>query len=66
MPCDKLGCDRHLNSHSRCLDELSPRQVLVAVDQALSAYRRDGSRRVPEGGAAVQTPVSKNPLQQQT
>jgi heptosyltransferase-3 len=66
MPCDKLGCDRHLNSHSRCLDELSPRQVLAAVDQALSAYRHDGSRRVPEGGAAVQTPVSKNLLQQQT
>lgn len=35
MPCDKLGCEGHLQSHSRCLDELSARQVLLAVDQAL-------------------------------
>jgi heptosyltransferase-3 len=36
MPCDKLGCEGHLNSHSQCLDELSARQVLAAVDQALA------------------------------
>ncbi len=35
MPCDRLGCDNHLNSRSQCLDELSVRQVLHAVDQAL-------------------------------
>jgi heptosyltransferase III len=35
MPCDKLGCEGHLESYSRCLDELSVRSVLTAVDQAL-------------------------------
>jgi heptosyltransferase-3 len=35
MPCDLAGCDRHLESHSTCLDELPVRQVLAAVDQAL-------------------------------
>jgi heptosyltransferase III len=35
LPCDKLGCERHLESYSRCLDELSVRQVLAAADQAL-------------------------------
>lgn len=35
-PCQKEGCDRHLNSHSQCLDELPVRQVLTAVDQALA------------------------------
>ncbi len=36
MPCDKLGCEGHLESYSRCLDELPVRQVLAAVDQALA------------------------------
>jgi lipopolysaccharide heptosyltransferase III len=36
LPCEKLGCDGHLDSRSQCLDELAPRQVLAAVDQALS------------------------------
>ena len=36
MPCDKLGCEGHLNSHSQCLDELPVQQVLAAVDQALA------------------------------
>lgn len=35
LPCEKLGCDGHLDSRSQCLDELSARQVLAAVDQAL-------------------------------
>jgi lipopolysaccharide heptosyltransferase III len=35
MPCDRLGCDNHLQSRSQCLDELPARQVLLAVDQAL-------------------------------
>jgi heptosyltransferase III len=35
LPCEKLGCEGHLDSFSRCLDELSPRSVLGAVDQAL-------------------------------
>ena len=33
LPCEKLGCAGHLDSHSRCLDELSVRQVLGAVDR---------------------------------
>jgi heptosyltransferase-3 len=39
LPCEKLGCDRHLDSYSQCLDDLSARQVLAAVDQALAARR---------------------------
>jgi heptosyltransferase-3 len=35
MPCDKLGCEGHLESYSRCLDELPVQSVLRAVDQAL-------------------------------
>ena len=36
-PCQLEGCERHLNSYSQCLDELSPRQVIEAVDRALSS-----------------------------
>ena len=67
MPCDKLeGCERRLDSHSQCLDELSVVQVVVAVDQALArrgagalrrervSERRETARRVmrrsPPGG----------------
>lgn len=35
LPCQLEGCDRHINSRSQCLDELSLRQVLSAVEQAL-------------------------------
>ncbi len=41
LPCERLGCDGHLNSRSVCLDELSVQQVLGAVDEALQS----GSRR---------------------
>lgn len=36
MPCDRLGCDGHLESRSQCLDELPVERVLAAVDQALA------------------------------
>ena len=36
LPCQQEGCERHLNSHSRCLDELPVSQVLSAVDAALA------------------------------
>jgi heptosyltransferase-3 len=36
LPCRQEGCDRRLDSHSQCLDELSADQVLDAVDQALA------------------------------
>ncbi len=39
-PCQLEGCERRLDSYSQCLDELSPRQVIAAVDQALAAAKR--------------------------
>ena len=47
LPCERLGCDGHLDSRAQCLDELPARQVLVAVDQALA---RDGGPRLTEVG----------------
>jgi len=35
MPCQLEGCERRRDSYSCCLDELSPRQVIAAVEQAL-------------------------------
>ncbi len=35
LPCQGEGCERHIASFSRCLDELPPAQVLRAVDAAL-------------------------------
>jgi heptosyltransferase III len=39
LPCQNEGCERRIDSYSRCLDQLSPRQVLAAVDQALASAR---------------------------
>jgi hypothetical protein len=39
LPCQNEGCERRLTSFSRCLDELAPAQVLLAVDQALEAAK---------------------------
>jgi len=39
LPCTFEGCERHIDSASRCLEELSASQVLVAVDQALMKAR---------------------------
>ena len=36
LPCQQEGCDRHLASRAQCLDELTPTQVLAAVDRALA------------------------------
>jgi heptosyltransferase-3 len=36
LPCGFEGCERHIASHSQCLDELSPAQVIRAVDAALA------------------------------
>jgi lipopolysaccharide heptosyltransferase III len=49
LPCEKLGCEGHLESFSRCLDELSARQVLIAVDRAL-AGKEDSDQ--PEDASA--------------
>jgi heptosyltransferase-3 len=45
LPCEGLGCEGHYLSHSQCLDELSARQVLVAVDRALAAGRTAVSQK---------------------
>jgi heptosyltransferase-3 len=39
LPCQLEGCQRRLDSFSRCLDELTPIQVISAVDQALAVKR---------------------------
>lgn len=39
LPCQQEGCERRLDSHSQCLDELAASQVLLAVDQALAVRR---------------------------
>jgi heptosyltransferase-3 len=35
LPCERLGCAGHLDSHAQCLDELGVAQVLRAVDAAV-------------------------------
>ena len=35
LPCQLEGCERRIDSHSQCLDELTVSQVMSAVDQAL-------------------------------
>jgi lipopolysaccharide heptosyltransferase III len=56
MPCDLLGCDRHLESHSQCLDELPVEQVLAAVDRALG--RTTVVPSMPRVVTAESTPLS--------
>jgi heptosyltransferase-3 len=41
LPCQLEGCERRLDSHSQCLDELSVEQVLAAVDQASKHNRAE-------------------------
>ena len=59
LPCEKLGCDGHLDSRAQCLDELSAQQVLAAVDQALGLVRqrnaqwRSGQKAGMEGGTPL-------------
>ena len=40
LPCQQEGCERHRESFSRCLDELTPAQVIMAADQALARATR--------------------------
>ena len=40
LPCTFEGCERHIASYSRCLDELMPSQVIAAVDEALASSAR--------------------------
>jgi heptosyltransferase III len=39
LPCQLEGCERRLDSHSQCLDELAAQQVVAAVDRALAVRR---------------------------
>jgi heptosyltransferase-3 len=39
LPCQQEGCERRLDSYSRCLDELSAMSVISVVDQALAVRR---------------------------
>jgi heptosyltransferase-3 len=40
LPCTFEGCERHIESESICLRELTAAQVLAAVDQALASEPR--------------------------
>ena len=40
LPCQQEGCERRLDSHAQCLDELTPLQVMRAADDALAAPGR--------------------------
>jgi heptosyltransferase-3 len=42
LPCGFEGCERRLDSRSRCLDELSIDVVATAADQALAQWRSGG------------------------
>jgi heptosyltransferase-3 len=44
LPCQLEGCERRLDSFSRCLDELAASQVVSAVDQALAPHREQAAR----------------------
>jgi heptosyltransferase-3 len=39
LPCTFEGCERHIDSASACLEEMTVGQVLTAVDQALARPR---------------------------
>ncbi|HXW41112.1 MAG TPA: glycosyltransferase family 9 protein [Xanthobacteraceae bacterium] len=43
LPCQLEGCERRLDSHSQCLDELSVGQVVAAVDAALQGETDDAN-----------------------
>jgi heptosyltransferase III len=55
LPCQNEGCEKHTESFSRCLDELAPSQVLLAVEEALASRGLDETAR--GGSASAQTPV---------
>ena len=44
VPCHLEGCERHLNSHSQCLDELPASRVIAAFDALLQSNKN--SRKV--------------------
>jgi heptosyltransferase-3 len=53
LPCHNEGCERHIASFSKCLDELQPVQVLRAVDAALASRPSLRRSRGEKGGEAA-------------
>ena len=51
LPCQSEGCDRHIDSYSRCMDELSVGQVLNAADSALKAGPGAARASAPSGAS---------------
>jgi heptosyltransferase III len=49
VPCRQEGCDRHVESYSRCLTELDASRVIAAAAELLGLPQPepDGARRVP-------------------
>jgi heptosyltransferase III len=58
LPCQNEGCERHVTSFSRCLDELTPGQVLRAADEAL-ALPGAANAAMPVGAAAAGPKVAQ-------
>jgi heptosyltransferase-3 len=54
LPCQNEGCERHILSFSRCLDELPPAQVLRAVDAALASRGTSARAPAPESGGMAE------------
>jgi heptosyltransferase-3 len=52
LPCQNEGCDRHIASFSKCLDELQPAQVLEAADAALAPASAAGVSDIRSSAAA--------------
>jgi heptosyltransferase III len=59
LPCQNEGCERHLTSFSRCLDELTPAQVLSAVDEALDAALASGVPAAVPGAEVARPPKGR-------
>ena len=59
LPCQNEGCERHLTSYSRCLDELTPAQVLRAVDAALDAALASGMPAAEPGAEVARPPKGR-------
>jgi heptosyltransferase III len=60
LPCEKLGCEGRLESFSRCLDELSASQVLMAVDRALAGKEVSDEPKQVEKSLTVDFQTSRS------
>jgi len=59
LPCQNEGCERHLTSYSRCLDELTPALVLLAVDAALDVALASGTPAAEPGAEVARPPKGR-------